>query len=147
MSAGPPDVTGGCLCGSIRYRIEGSVPPGAHCHCTMCRRSSGAPVVTWTTVPLHAFRLTQGELAVYRSSHFAERRFCPTCGAQIAFWSSRQPDVIDVSVATFDHPEDHPPDHHVYIGDRLPWLRIDEGLVGYAGDTPAEHSPRRPQDR
>jgi hypothetical protein len=132
-------VTGGCLCGAIRYAITGTVPPGGHCHCSMCRRSSGAPVVTWATVPIAAFRLTRGELSVFRSSRRAERRFCGRCGAQIAFWSAAQSEEIDITVATFDDAGAHPPDHHVYAGDRLPWLSIDPGLVAYPADTPPEH--------
>lgn len=132
-------VTGGCLCGAVRYEIAGPVPPGAHCHCSMCRRASGAPVLTWASVPLEAFTVTKGELAIYHSSARAERRFCRDCGAQIAFWSADTADEIDVTVATFDDAGAHPPDHHVYAGDRLTWLSIDENLIAYPADTPRNH--------
>lgn len=132
-------VVGGCLCGGIRYEISGAIPPGAHCHCSMCRRASGAPVVTWVSLPIDAFRVTRGTLARYRSSPHGERRFCPTCGSQIAFWSAKTADEIDVTVATLDDADAHPPDHHVYAGDRLSWLTIDPALDAYSADTPTGH--------
>ena len=53
-------ITGGCLCGELRYEITGPVSIVANCHCTMCRRASGAPFVTWAVVSRNAFRFTAG---------------------------------------------------------------------------------------
>ena len=78
-----PVYEGGCLCGAVRYRIDGPVEAGAHCHCVMCRRAAGAPVVTWITAPVDRFNLTRGELKTYRSSEHGERRFCAACGTQV----------------------------------------------------------------
>ena len=127
---------GGCLCGAVRYRIAGPVEPGAHCHCAMCRRASGGIVVTWITVPTERFSFTRGQAAVYKSSAEAERRFCATCGAQLTFWSSRHPDHIDVTVATLDRPEDHPPDRHIWTASRIAWLHLDEDLPRHPEFTP-----------
>ena len=72
-------LTGGCLCGGVRYAIAGPPNRVVHCHCTMCRRASGGTVVTWAIVPAEAFRITAGRPAEYRSSPQATRRFCPSC--------------------------------------------------------------------
>lgn len=122
---------GGCLCGAVRYRIEGPIDHVTHCHCSMCRRWSGAVAVTWFTVPLGNFAITQGELATYRSSDHGERRYCPACASQLVFWSNRRPDEIDITLGTLDHPERHPAGHHVFAADRLPWLRLDEHLPAF----------------
>ncbi len=127
---------GGCLCGEIRYRIAGPIDSVAHCHCSMCRRSAGALVVTWFSVPRARFAVTRGKLARWKSSRNAERTFCPSCGAQIGFRSLRYPDDIDVTLGTLDRPEQHPADRHVWISDKLPWLRLDEHLPASAGFTP-----------
>ena len=133
MTANP--IEGGCLCGAVRYRITGSIDSVGHCHCSMCRRGSGGTVVTWATVPLENLSVTRGEPAVYKSSDHGERRFCPNCGTQIVFWTTRFPEEIDITVATLDHPEDFPPDRHIWTRDRLPWLHLDEHLPEHADFT------------
>ena len=136
-----PDYEGGCLCGTIRYRIAGPIAWAAHCHCAMCRRASGAVALTWATVPAARFAITQGEPATYRSSKNAERRFCPACGSQLTFWSNAHPNEMDVSLGTLDHPEDHQADRHTWAKSRLSWLRLDDHLVAYAESTPADQRP------
>jgi hypothetical protein len=136
--ADDPVHEGGCLCGAVRYRLTATPTPSTHCHCTMCRRASGAPVVTWTTVPRDRFRLVQGEPVIYCSSADAERRFCGRCGSPLTFWSARCPDDIDVTVGTLDRPDDVPPDHHIFVSSRLAWLHLDETLPEYEGFGPGE---------
>ena len=141
MSPAEPETAarheGGCLCGAIRYRVDGPIESVSHCHCAMCRRSSGALVVTWFTVARGRFALTAGELARWSSSENAERTFCPSCGAQITFWSTRHTDEIDVTLGSLDHPERHPADRHVWVESKVPWLRLDEALPAHVGFTPA----------
>ncbi len=129
--------TGGCLCGELRYRITGPIDSVGHCHCGMCRRSSGGIVVTWVTVPPERFTFTSGTPGVYQSSEAGKRSFCRGCGSQITFWSRRTAGEIDVTLATLDDAHNHPADRHVFVKDRLPWLRLDEGLPEHAESTPA----------
>lgn len=133
---GGKTIEGGCLCGELRYRIDGPVAWICHCHCTMCRRAAGALAVTWATVRLADFKVVQGELASYRSSSFAERGSCPRCGGQISFRSDHEPDTIDVSLGSFDAPDAYPADRHTYIGTRVRWLHLDEHLPGFTAGSP-----------
>ncbi len=135
---GAADTEGGCLCGAIRYRITGPIESVVHCHCGMCRRASGAPVVTWLTVAAKRFQVTQGAPARRKSSENAERTFCPDCGAQITFNSTRYPDEVDVTLGTLDRPERHPAKRHIWISSRLPWLHLDESLPGHETAMPDE---------
>jgi len=129
------EMTGGCLCGGVRYRIDGPIQGAtAHCHCTMCRRASGAPVVTWFTVKTDDYAVTKGAPGVYRSSEKAERTFCPTCGAQLTFRTDEAPGFVDVTLATLDDPENHPATLHIWTESRLPWLHLDEHLPEKRGD-------------
>jgi hypothetical protein len=127
---------GGCLCGAVRYEITGAPKHVSHCHCSRCRRAAGAPVVTWAYLPVDRLRITRGAFKVYHSSHGVERRFCDHCGSALFYWSSRTPDMIDVAVATLDLPEDFPPDHHNFAGERIAWLHVDPELPTYEGFTP-----------
>ncbi len=121
-------LTGGCLCGGLRYQIAGPPNRVVHCHCTMCRRGSGGTVVTWAIVPADGFRFTAGRPAEYASSPGAIRRFCPTCGAQITFAEAARAHEIDITVATLDDPAACPADHHVWPESRIPWLHLDQHL-------------------
>ncbi len=87
--------------------------------------------VTWFTLPLERFEAVKGALKTYRSSDHGERRSCPDCASQIAFWSSKRPDEIDITLGSLDCPENHPADHHVHTASRLPWLHLDEDLPAY----------------
>ena len=74
---------GGCLCGRVRYRIEAAPHHADFCHCPICQRASGAPVVPWLTMASRDFVWTAGKPAVYRSTPGAERLFCPHCGTPL----------------------------------------------------------------
>ncbi len=134
--SGPTPIEGGCLCGTLRYRIEGPVAWVAHCHCANCRRANGAVAVTWATVRREDFKLVRGAFSTYRSSSFAERSFCPRCGSQITFGSDREPGHIDVALGSLDHPEAHPADRHTWAPSRLSWLRLDEHLPSHREGSP-----------
>ena len=139
MSGDPrAPVAGGCLCGGMRYRIDAPPRDVVHCHCAMCRHGSGAPVMTWVVVPREAFVLERGQPAVYRSSDHGERRFCPDCGAQIAFVSTREPQTMDVALGSLDRPDAHPASRHIWLESRIRWLHLDEQLPGEARETPPD---------
>ena len=138
MNENTREHAGGCLCGRLRYHITGPIDSVGHCHCGMCRRSSGGVVTTWISLPAERFTFTRGKPAVYQSSEHGKRSFCGDCGAQITFWSRRSPAEIDVTLATLDDVSDHPADRHVFVKDRLPWLHLDEHLPCHQEWTPAK---------
>lgn len=100
----------------------------ATCHCATCRRSTGGTAVTWATVAKAGFRWTGRRPRIFRSSRHGRRYFCGTCGAQLALWTSKSPDTIDLTVATLARPERHPPTRHIWVQSRLPWFRIADAL-------------------
>jgi hypothetical protein len=119
---------GGCLCGTIRYRVSAPVADVAHCHCRMCRRAAGAVAVTWFTVPPDAFRLIEGQLRTWRSSAKGQRGFCPHCGCQITFCHDDWPDQLDITLATLDDADVLPAERHIWTESRLSWLSLDPQL-------------------
>jgi hypothetical protein len=125
---------GGCLCGRTRYRIEGPIEHVVHCHCILCRRSSGAAFVTWCTVPGERFQFTEGKPHSFRSSDFAVRQFCRHCGTLLTFQEDAKPKEIDVTVATLDDCSDLKPKHHVWTSRQLKWLKVDEELPRHGSD-------------
>ncbi|MGH8609046.1 MAG: GFA family protein [Gammaproteobacteria bacterium] len=87
---------GGCFCGRIRYEATGTPFHETNCHCSICRRTTGAPFVTWFSVPRSQFRLVCGEPTRFRSTAKGTRSFCPQCGTQLTFEDEDLPDEIDV---------------------------------------------------
>jgi len=126
----PSELTGGCFCGAVRYRAS-DIMRTSYCHCRMCQKASGAPVVAFVTVPPEAFVLTAGTLQPYRSSAKAVRHFCGICGSQLTFRLVENPTEIDINLATLDHPETVAPRDHIYTSTAMPWLHIEDGLPRY----------------
>ncbi len=124
---------GGCLCGGVRYRISAAPHDAGYCHCRMCQRASGAPVVAWLTMASDGFAWISGEPAVYRSSAGAERLFCGACGTQMVMRTFAEPDLVDVTLASLDDPEAVRPDHHIWTASRIAWFDTSDDLPRHPG--------------
>jgi len=120
--------TGGCLCGAVRYEIRGEPGQVAHCHCAMCRKAAGAPMVTFVSCAADQLTYTRGAPAVYRSSGSAERVFCKDCGSALAFAYDAHPERVGVTAGTLDDRESVAPSLHEHDADRIGWLHIEDGL-------------------
>jgi len=119
---------GGCLCGAVRYEITGPVSNPCYCHCTTCRRATGAPMVPWGTFAREAVRIVRGRLSEFRSSAQVSRGFCAHCGTSLTYRHEARAGEIDVTLATLDDPTLLPPRMHVWVKDRLPWVAIGDDL-------------------
>ncbi len=126
---------GGCLCGSVRYQVTGTAIEVLHCHCTMCRKSAGAPIVTWANFPGDRLTYTRGDPIIYQSSKNGRRGFCSQCGSQIVMYYVGYPAFIAVTVGTFDDPAAVAPTEHVFVDTQLPWLHIDDALPRRSGQS------------
>ncbi|MEX0696941.1 MAG: GFA family protein [Dongiaceae bacterium] len=120
--------SGGCLCGAVRYRAEGPPRSVVYCHCRMCQRAAGAPVVPWATFPAAGFAVSAGDIAEFASSPGARRGFCKRCGTPLTFREIAEPDWIDITVASLDDPAALPPQDHIWTESSVSWLRIDDDL-------------------
>jgi hypothetical protein len=127
---------GGCFCGAIRYRLDGPPVRTTHCHCIHCRRLSGAPFVTWVETTRAGFRALSGTMASVESRPGIARRFCGSCGTQIAYENVDTPESIDITACSLDNPERIVPEDHVWIDRMLPWVKLGDGL-------PRFHKSRR----
>lgn len=127
-------MTGGCHCGALRYSIDiGPIMAVSHCHCTDCRRASGAPFITWITTGPAGFAYTQGAPAIYRSSENVRRTFCGKCGTSLGFAMDGHGDELDVAAATLDDPALLNPDDHIWAASMLPWFTFADGLPQLPG--------------
>ena len=129
---------GGCLCGKLRFRVAAEAIDTGYCHCRMCQRNTGAPVVAWTTFPAASFSWMAGSPATYLSSPKVRRQFCAECGSYLVF---RQEGSTEVSVntASLDDPAAFQPRMHIFIESRIRWFRTDDDLPQHIG-----YGPLRP---
>ncbi|WP_150279099.1 GFA family protein [Halopseudomonas salina] len=115
--------SGQCLCGAIRYQLDGEPQTAALCHCRDCQRSAGAPMVAWAMFAESALTLTQGQPKTINSSGTAMRSFCPDCGSGLFYRNAAVlPEIVDVQIATLDDPEALPPAVQIQTAERLHWM-------------------------
>ena len=122
------DWTGGCLCGTVRYRATADPIRAVHCHCGMCRRESGAAFLTHVHFSIEAFSWTEGAPTLYRSSASAGRGFCANCGSTLQMHEDVLDDRVQVTLGSLDTPEKVQPQDHVWTDSQLPWLKIEDEL-------------------
>ncbi len=132
-------ITGGCLCGAIRY--ESSEPPirAGTCHCRSCQKSTGSAFMVAVGFPRTALRFTKGEPKLYRSSPIKDKGFCADYGSLLVDQflvptGNTNPDMIWVQIGTLDHPEAVSIGFHTGVESQLPWVHFDDGLPRYRCD-------------
>ena len=117
------ELEGGCHCGAVRYRVSGEQQHVAICHCRDCRKSAGAPMVSWAAFPSGCLAITRGEPRSWNSSGDAYRSFCADCGTGLWYVNETfLPGLVDIQTATLDDPEALPPRAHVQVAERLDWM-------------------------
>ena len=128
-------LSGGCLCGDVRYEVSGAPVYVFHCHCSMCRRAGGAPFQTWAGLEAGALTVTQGTPESYTSSSFATRSFCGRCGGQLFYnYITEQTPAVWVTLGSLDRPEAMTPQRHIFVADRVPWLHFADELPTTEGE-------------
>ncbi len=120
-------LTGGCLCGAIRYACT-ELPCDVHyCHCRLCQKAFGNVFAVFGSLPRTAFYFTRGTPQFYRSTPYAERGFCRDCGTPLTFAYLRS-DWIAVAIGSLDRPNAVRPEMHWGIESQVPWLILHDGL-------------------
>jgi hypothetical protein len=122
---------GGCYCGKIRYEATGLPFHETICHCSICRRTSGAPFVAWFSVRTAEFRFVFGSPKQFRSTPEGMRSFCGDCGTPLTFQRVDCMDEIDITTCSLDDPEAAAPRDHTRASSRLKWVRVGDDLPEY----------------
>ena len=121
---------GGCHCGAVRYEMTAEVAHHALCHCTDCRKASGAPATAWAMAAADQVTIT-GEPVTYASSEHGRRMFCGACGTSLFYTNEVVfPGMIDVQSATLDDPDAISLQAQIQTAERIGWM-------AHLGDLPA----------
>jgi hypothetical protein len=128
-------LTGGCLCGGLRYEITAAPLVTYACHCTDCQRLTSSAFSLAITIPDSAFRLTKGEPRLVRktadSGRIVTRWLCPDCACWIV--SNPQPGdapgemIRRVRAGTLDDRSWVRPTAHYWTRSKQPWVVIGAG--------------------
>lgn len=119
---------GRCLCGDIAWEGTGEGELVHHCHCGMCRKSSGTAFTTMGAFPAASFRFVRGadRVARYQTSPGGQRCFCPRCGSSVP-----GAPFEDRVFVPFGNLEDDPggrPTVHIFVAHKAPWYEITDDL-------------------
>lgn len=124
---------GGCLCGSVSYRVEGELDPGLQftCHCRDCQQVTGTgharsmgvqrSMVTWAGKP-RIYELTSAE------GNRVETAFCDRCGAPMYKATAKAPDLVFIHAGSLEpgSSEDWSSRQSIHTENRPPWDRLEE---------------------
>ena len=118
---------GSCLCGGVRFTVDGELPPGDACHCVACRKSSGHYFAS-TDVPREALSFdADTTLRWYASSEKVRRGFCGECGASL-FWDAVGSAKIAIALGAFDGSTGSALHMHIFVAEKGDYYAIADGL-------------------
>ena len=130
MATGP--ITGGCLCGALRYEARGEPDLMGHCYCADCRKASGSGFIPFMGFAAGAIRFS-GEARQFRSPAFrggeAVRNYCPVCGGLVFGGVVGESASHTVYAGSLDDPTLFEPRIAIFTRDRAPWAPIPPGLT------------------
>lgn len=133
-------VHGSCLCGAVRYVLTAPFRRANLCHCSRCRKHSGAAASAQGRVPREGFELLAGagQLSVFRPPDGGMAKvFCRVCGSSLFGGDWPGGSEVSVRLGALDDPPSTGPQFHTYDADRPSWDRpTDDGLPRHPGAPP-----------
>ena len=130
-------VTGGCLCGAVRYTYDGEPGPVGICHCADCRKVTGSAFNAGMKLSADLFRVS-GKLGQFTkaadSGNELTRYFCANCGSPIYGDSPDRPDVVFVRAGTLDDPSTVQLSHQSWTRSAVDWAHIPPDLPSFEKD-------------
>lgn len=124
-----PSVTGGCLCGRVRYEARPDHREGYYCHCRMCQLAFGNTRASYLNLRKDQVHWTAQPPAHYASSKIASRGFCSHCGTPLSF-EFLDSERMDLSIGSLDEPGAFRPSSHFAVESRIAVWHADDGLPG-----------------
>ncbi|MDQ5835058.1 MAG: GFA family protein [Actinomycetota bacterium] len=124
-------LTGGCMCGAVRYEVDAPLELAGYCHCTRCQRRTGGSASISARVQPGSFRIARGEEAVeiFRPDQGFTKAFCSGCGSALYSQSQDDPEILSVRMGTFDTDPGIRPSYRQFVSYAAGWEPLpDDGL-------------------
>lgn len=140
-TTGDPSLTGGCLCGAVRFELSEPATAAGYCHCTRCQGRTGSGSSAQARIDGRTFRLLGGEGSLKAWRHpdgGFEKAFCHECGAHLFSRNPDDPRQMSVRMSAFDGDPGVRPSWRTHVGAAAPWEPIpDDGLVRFEEGMPS----------
>jgi hypothetical protein len=127
-------LTGGCLCGGVRFRVDAPLVVATYCHCTRCQRRTGTAASAQARIQPGSLTVTQGEQLIrrYAPPDGFPKLFCGACGSALWSQSPDDPEIISIRLGAFDGDPGIRPSLHQFVAYAAPWEPIPaDGLPRY----------------
>jgi hypothetical protein len=122
------DLTGGCLCGAVRYRCSGEPDSMGLCQCERCQRQSGSSFLIAIVYSRESVTFESGELGVYTAADDSgsnlSRHFCLSCGSAVMITLDRYPEIRSMMGGTVDDKSRIRPTFSLWCSSAQPWLEL-----------------------
>jgi len=127
-------LTGGCLCGAVRFEVTEPLVSAGYCHCTRCQRRTGTAASAQARIAPGSLRILSGDelIRAYEPPNGFAKHFCSACGS--ALWSRGRddPEIVSVRLGAFDGDPGIRPSARSFVAYAAPWEPIpDDGLPRY----------------
>ena len=121
-------LTGGCLCGRVRWEITAPLVFAGYCHCTRCQRRTGSAAAISARIAPGSLRVLSGQdlIKAYRPPDGFAKVFCTHCGGALWSQSQKDADIVSVRMGTFDADPGIRPSYRQYVAYAAPWEPIPE---------------------
>lgn len=127
--SGERTLTGSCLCGAVRYEVADAFEYALNCHCSRCRRATGAAFKPLAGIRRDRLRLVAGEdrLLIWGDPAGDHDRHCSACGS-LLYSVVRKGEWVHVTMGTLEDAPSIRPSRHIFVGSKAPWFEITDDL-------------------
>jgi len=129
--------TGGCLCGEVRYEVQGALRDVVICHCMMCQRLHGGFGPHTKALKKDLIIKIDRGLSWYESSPIARRGFCRKCGSSL-FWNPQEQEAIGVLAGSLDDAAALKTIGHIFVGEKACFYEITDELPQFENSSQGE---------
>ncbi|MGK0223112.1 MAG: hypothetical protein ACI9ON_002355 [Limisphaerales bacterium] len=123
-------IKGSCLCGGVKFEIDGSVVMSRYCHCENCRKFSGTAQAAWGLANTTEFRQTTADAheTKFDAGSGSTRTFCASCGSPLWFEPKDMPAFMGIALGAIDEGDVEPPGFHLWVRSSPDWETIEGTL-------------------
>ena len=128
-------INGSCLCGKIKFRVNANILAMTNCHCSQCRKITGAAFGTLALCRRSDFKYISGKehIVPYNVSDKVTRSFCKNCGSPLPIMEHEAFGdlIMGVPAGLLDDDPKVKPSKHIFVGSKAPWWDINDNLPQY----------------
>lgn len=125
----PRALNGGCLCGAVRYQVADAFEYAMNCHCSQCRRATGAAYKPFAGIARDQLKLARDDapVLIHGDATAAHDVHCGACGS-LLYSVVRANAYVHVTLGTLIDAPSLRPTMHIFVGSKAPWHEITDDL-------------------